>query len=37
LRADRCLDGARPFGGTVAGEPRDKNAVSLALNLIYVF
>ncbi len=37
FRWDRALDGTRPFGGTVAGDPRDKNAVSLALNIIYMF
>ena len=37
LRWDRSFDGTGPFGGTVAGVPHDKNAVSLALNLIYIF
>lgn len=37
FRWDHALTGDQPFGGTVAGAPRDKNAVSLGLNLIYVF
>lgn len=37
FRWDHSLSGDRPFGGTVAGEPSNKNAVSLALNIIYVF
>jgi hypothetical protein len=37
LRWDRSLDGTGPFGGTVAGVPHDKNAVSLALNIVYIF
>jgi len=37
MRWDRSLDGTGPFGGTVAGVPHDKNAVSLALNIIYLF
>ncbi len=37
FRWDRALDGTHPFGGTVAGEPDNKNAVSLALNIIYMF
>jgi len=37
LRWDRSLDGTGPFGGTAAGVPHDKNAVSLALNIIYLF
>jgi len=37
FRWDRSLDGTGPFGGTVAGVPHDKNAVSLALNIIYTF
>jgi hypothetical protein len=37
FRWDRALDGSSPFGGTVAGVPRDKNAVSLGVNIIYIF
>jgi len=37
FRWDHALSGDRPFGGTTVGVPRDKNAVSLGLNLIYVF
>lgn len=37
FRWDRALDGNRPFGGTVAGEPDQKNALSLALNICYIF
>jgi hypothetical protein len=37
LRWDHSLDSTNPFGGTVAGAPRDPDAVSLALNLIYQF
>jgi hypothetical protein len=37
LRWDRSLDGTGPFGGVTAGVPHDKNAVSLALNIIYLF
>ena len=37
FRWDRSLDGTGPFGGTVAGDPRDKNAVSFALNIVYIF
>jgi hypothetical protein len=37
FRWDKSLDGTKPFGGTVAGAPRDQQAVSLGLNLIYQF
>jgi hypothetical protein len=37
FRWDTSLTGDRPYGGTVAGMPSDKNAVSLAFNLIYQF
>ncbi len=37
FRWDHALSGDRPFGGTAVGAPRDKNAVSLGLNLIYIF
>lgn len=37
FRWDHSLTSDRPFGGTVAGEPVNKNAVSLALNIIYLF
>ncbi|KAB2653386.1 MAG: outer membrane beta-barrel protein [Verrucomicrobia bacterium] len=37
LRWDTCLTGDSPFGGTDAGTPTDKNAVSLTANLIYQF
>jgi hypothetical protein len=37
FRWDRALDGSHPFGGTVAGEPDQKNAVSLAVNIVYMF
>ncbi len=37
LRWDTCLTGDSPFGGTAAGTPTDKNAVSLTANLIYQF
>jgi len=37
MRWDRSFDGTGPYGGTVAGVPHDKNAVSLALNIIYLF
>lgn len=37
FRWDRALDGSHPYGGTVAGEPDQKNALSLALNIIYMF
>jgi hypothetical protein len=37
FRWDHSFDDVSRFGGTVAGEPRDGNAVSLALNIIYLF
>ena len=37
FRWDHSLSGDRPYGGTVAGTPRDKNAVSLGMNVIYQF
>jgi len=37
FRWDHALSGDQPFGGTVAGVGRDKNAVSLGMNIIYVF
>jgi hypothetical protein len=37
LRWDHSFDGTGPFGGVVAGVPHDKNAVSLALNIVYLF
>jgi hypothetical protein len=37
LRWDHSLDSTNPYGGTTAGVPRDPDAVSLALNLIYQF
>jgi hypothetical protein len=37
LRWDHSFDGTTPYGGTVSGEPKNENAVSLALNVIYQF
>jgi hypothetical protein len=37
FRWDHSLSADRPFGGTVAGSPSNKNAVSVALNIIYQF
>jgi hypothetical protein len=37
FRWDHSLSGDKPFGGTLAGEPANKNAVSIALNIIYQF
>lgn len=37
FRWDRSLDGTEPYGGTVAGTPRDRDAVSLNANVIYMF
>ena len=37
FRWDHSCSGDHPFGGTVPGEPLNKNAVSLALNIIYQF
>jgi hypothetical protein len=36
-RWDTALTSDKPFGGTVAGTPSDKSAVSLTGNLIYQF
>lgn len=37
FRWDHSFDDTVRYGGTVAGVPRDENAVSLALNVIYTF
>lgn len=37
VRGDSALTGGQPFGGTVAGVPKDKTAISLTGNLIYQF
>jgi hypothetical protein len=37
FRWDTALTGDRPFGGDTAGAPSDKNAVSVGLNVIYMF
>ena len=37
LRWDHSMSGDKPYGGTVAGAPNQRNAVTLALNLIYKF
>ncbi len=37
FRWDHSFDGTGPFGGTTPGIPHDQNAVSLALNIIYIF
>jgi hypothetical protein len=37
FRWDHSFDGNKPFGGTVAGSPDAEQAVSLALNIIYLF
>jgi hypothetical protein len=37
LRWDHCLTGDSPFGGFAAGAGENKNAVSLAVNVIYMF
>ncbi len=37
FRWDHSFSGAEPFGGTVPGAPDQKNAVSLAANIIYKF
>ena len=37
VRWDHSLDGSTPFGGTTPGVGRDGDAVSLELNLIYLF
>jgi len=37
FRWDRSFDGTGPYGGITPGVPHDKDAVSLALNIIYMF
>jgi hypothetical protein len=37
FRWDHSFDGTKPYGGTVSGDPRNANALSLALNVIYQF
>jgi len=37
LRWDHSTSGDKPYGGTVVGAPNQRNAVTLALNLIYKF
>jgi len=37
LRWDHSTSGDKPYGGTVVGVPNQRNAVTLALNLIYRF
>lgn len=37
LRGDSALTGGQPFGGTVAGTPKDRTATSITGNLIYQF
>lgn len=37
FRWDHSLTSDKPFGGTVAGSPTDKDAASLAFNMIYQF
>jgi hypothetical protein len=37
FRWDRALDGSDAFGGTITGVGHDPNAVSLGLNVIYMF
>jgi hypothetical protein len=37
FRWDHSFDGTGPYGGVEAGIPHDKDAVSLALNIIYLF
>src|SRR5947208_209414 len=37
LRWDHSTSGDKPYGGTVPGAPNQRNAVTLALNLIYKF
>ena len=37
FRWDHSCSADKPFGGTVVGDPSDKNAVSVALNIIYLF
>jgi len=37
LRWDHSMSGDKPYGGTVPGVGVNRNAVTLALNLIYKF
>lgn len=37
LRWDHSLDDAKPFGGSVAGIGKDSDALSLILNICYIF
>ncbi len=37
FRWDHSCSADKPFGGTTVGDPSDKNAVSVALNIIYLF
>jgi hypothetical protein len=37
FRYDRSLSGDRPFGGSTAGSPINKQAISLGFNVIYLF
>jgi hypothetical protein len=37
LRWDHSLTGDRIYGGTVAGAPDKRNALSLTGNLVYMF
>jgi len=37
LRWDHSMSGDKPYAGTVVGAPNQRNAVTLALNLIYKF
>jgi len=37
LRWDHSTSGDKPYGGTVVGAPNQRNAVTLALNLVYRF
>lgn len=37
FRWDHSCSGDKPFGGTTFGDPVNKNAVSLAFNVIYLF
>lgn len=37
FRWDHSFDGTGPYGGVTAGVPHDKDACSLALNIVYLF
>jgi hypothetical protein len=37
FRWDTSLTRDKPFGGPIGGPPSDKNALSLGLNVIYMF